>query len=142
MKSVLPLATILVLHTVFILNNAYSIDHIDSLMHFAGGIALGTLVAGSLSLAAHRNWCPWPGPLLEAVLIISLVVTGAVTWECYEWLSDRYLGTLLQLTVDDTIKDLALGLMGGVVSAAARYCAHARAVTRADQSRTPLGSES
>lgn len=126
MKSTLPLLAILALHALFIKNNTYSIDHVDSLMHFAGGIALGIQVAGLLSFAVRRQWCPSPGSLLDAVLIISLVTSGAVAWEFYEWLSDHFLGTLLQLTVDDTIKDLAFGVAGGAVSALLHHSARTR----------------
>lgn len=142
MKSVLPVITILVLHTVFLLTNAYSIGYIDSVMHFSGGIALGMLVAGTLSLAVRKHWCPWPGRLIEAILITSLVGTGAVVWEFYEWASDHYLGTLLQLTLDDTIKDLALGLAGGMVSAAANYSSTIAATSAIPGNQSALGQES
>lgn len=117
MRSALPVIAILCLHTVLVITNGYSLRHIDSVMHFSGGIALGMLIAGLLAEVVRRDWCPWPGRWIEATLIISLVATGAVTWEFYEWLSDHYLGTRLQLTLDDTIKDLALGLAGGIISA-------------------------
>jgi hypothetical protein len=141
MKSLLPLATVLVLHILFVLTNAYSVTHLDSLMHFCGGIALGLMISSLLTWAVRRAWFPWPGQLIEAVLIVALVASGAVCWEFYEWLSDRYLGTLLQLTLDDTIKDLALGLSGGVVSAAANYCSCTRRETKAEHARNPLISE-
>jgi hypothetical protein len=130
MKSILPITTILLLHTLFVLTNAYSVTHVDSLMHFFGGIALGLLVSRLLPLAVRKGWCTWPGQLIETMLIVSLVASGAVCWEFYEWLSDRYLGTLFQLTLDDTIKDLALGLSGGIISAAAIYCSCARSGKR------------
>ena len=141
MKTVLPVITILVLHTVFVLTNTYSIEYVDSVMHFCGGIALGVLVAGTLSLAVRRHWCPWPGALIEGVLVIALVATGAVTWEFYEWLSDHYLGTLLQPTLDDTIKDLALGFVGGIVSAAANYSSTVAAATSKPLNHAALGPE-
>lgn len=141
MKSPLPLATVLVLHILFVQTDAYSVTHLDSLMHFCGGIALGLLISSLLTWAVRRGWFPWPGRLIESVLIVALVASGAVCWEFYEWLSDRYLSTLLQLTLDDTIKDLALGFTGGCVSAAASYRACARTGTKTDHTRAPLGSE-
>lgn len=117
LKIFWPVLVILAFHTLFVIVDAYSEPGLDSLMHFLGGIMLGIVVARLLACAVHRRWCHEPGRLLGAVLVVALVATGALCWEIYEWLSDRYLGTFLQLTLDDTIKDLALGLAGGAASA-------------------------
>lgn len=117
MKYILPLAILMVLHTLFVTLDAYSITHLDSAMHFTGGIALGIFIWGLLGHAIRKGWCPDPGNVILFLLIVSLVTTGAVCWEIYEWLSDRYLGTRLQVSLGDTLKDLVLGLAGGVVYA-------------------------
>jgi hypothetical protein len=115
MKFAIPLIILLVLHAVFVMLEAYSIRHLDSAMHFFGGITLAIFVTGLTGLAVGRGWCPDPGRLLLSLLVVSMVTTGAVCWEIFEWLSDAFLGTHFQLTLDDTIKDLALGLAGGAV---------------------------
>jgi len=117
MKYVLPLALLMVLHTAFVLLNDYSITYLDSVMHFAGGIVLGYFILGQIGYAVRKGWCRDPGRVVVLVLIVSLVTTGAVCWEIYEWLSDMYIGTHFQPSLDDTIKDLALGLTGGIVCA-------------------------
>ncbi len=115
MKFVFPLSVLMLLHILFVYMNVYSIPHLDSAMHFIGGIALGIFIFGVMGHAIRRGWCRDPGKIIMLVLIVSLVTTGAVCWEIYEWLSDAYLGTHFQLTLDDTLKDLVLGLAGGIV---------------------------
>jgi hypothetical protein len=82
-------------------------------MHLLGGVALAILVSGLLVQAVGNGWCPDTGRLITLVLVISLVVTGAVFWEFYEWMSDWFLGTHFQADLDDTMKDLVFGLLGG-----------------------------
>jgi len=116
-KISLPVLAILAFHVLFLVIDAYSLQNLDSMMHFFGGIALGLSVARLLDYAVMRHWCPDPGRWLRAVLVISLVGSAALCWEIYEWLSDHYLDTWLQITLADTIKDMALGLAGGAASA-------------------------
>ena len=118
MRYYIPIAVILALHVVFLLLDAYSIPILDSVMHLAGGVALALLIYGVLACVVSRGWCADPGMPLTPVLIVSLVATGAVCWEFYEWISDTVFGTRLQLTVGDTMKDLFLGLLGGTLCAA------------------------
>jgi ABC-type nitrate/sulfonate/bicarbonate transport system permease component len=114
MKYALPLGLLMALHTIFLMVDAYTIRHLDSAMHFAGGITLGIFVSGLIAHAIGRGWCPDPGKVLRFVLVVSLVTTGAVCWEVYEWLSDHYLGTHFQVSLNDTVKDLVLGMSGAV----------------------------
>ncbi len=124
MKYYIPLAVLLLLHAVFLLTGAYSITHLDSVMHLAGGIALGMFIFWVLACAVSRGWCHDPGRHLVLVLVVSLVTTGAVCWEFYEWISDRYFGTHLQDSVTDTVKDLLLGLLGGALYAGLALVVH------------------
>ena len=115
MKFSIPLATVLGLHVVFLALDAYTMPHLDSLMHLTGGIVLGLFIHGLLSCMISRGWLPDPGRVIMLLLIVTLVVTGAVCWEFYEWLSDTFFGTHLQWSVTDTIKDLFLGMCGGMI---------------------------
>jgi len=120
MKHYLPLIVLIVLHAVFLFFDLYSISHLDSVMHLAGGIVLAMFLYGFLASAIGRGWCPDPGKLVSAVLVVSLVTTGAVCWEFYEWISDYLFDTRLQPSVTDTVKDLLLGLLGGILYASYR----------------------
>ena len=130
MRYYYPLVILLLLHTVFVFLNVYSISHVDSVMHLLGGVTLAMLVSGLLTQAVGNAWCPDTGTLIRLVLVISLVVTGAVFWEVYEWLSDRFLGTHFQVDLDDTMKDLVLGLLGGAGYAGLDYVTNTAAVQR------------
>ena len=115
MKYALPLAILIVLHVVFLLIDAYSIAQLDSLMHLIGGFLLGFFVYGVLNCMISSNWLPDPGRVIMQLLIVSLVATGAVCWEFFEWFSDAFFSTSFQLSVNDTIKDLFLGMLGGSI---------------------------
>ena len=48
-------------------------------------------------------------------MIVGLVMIAAVLWEVYEFLWDQIFGTLFQPSKADTIKDLIMGMLGGIV---------------------------
>jgi hypothetical protein len=50
--------------------------------------------------------------VLEAVLIASLTVTAAVAWELLEFALDTMTGSNLQVSLTNTMQDLALGMLG------------------------------
>jgi len=120
----------LALHMVLLRIDAYSVPHVDSFMHFVGGITLGVLVCGVLSGAVKLGWILPPGRFLLFVLIFSLVTTGAVFWEFFEWSVDTIMGTAMQPSIGDTMKDLLLGQLGATV--------YALAVISSAEKRTPV----
>lgn len=117
MRYALPILVLFALHAAFLLFGAYSVPHLDSVMHFGGGVALGTLICGLLSRAVRIGWLLPPRRLLLFVLIFSLVTTGAVFWEFFEWTVDTIMGTTMQVSMGDTMKDLLLGQLGAIVYA-------------------------
>ena len=114
MRYSIPLVLLIGLHIAFLLLDAYSLPYLDSLMHLTGGIVLGLFVHALLSCLINRGWLPDPGSRFMLLLIVTLVATGAVCWEFHEWLLDTFYGTHLQWSVTDTMKDLFLGMLGGV----------------------------
>jgi hypothetical protein len=93
---------------------------IDIPMHFLGGIAIAFFFSRSFhalpgdSVRADRR------ALLELLLVGSLTATAAVSWEFLEYTLDHVLGTRFQIDNDDTMKDMAIGIAGGVVFILAR----------------------
>ena len=138
MKYTLPVILMLALHMVLLRIDAYSAPHVDSFMHFAGGITLGVLACGVLSGAVKLGWILPPGRLLLFVLIFSLVTTGAVFWEFFEWSADTIMGTRMQLSIGDTMKDLLLGQFGAIVCAFAVINPFEK---RSPVLQDPMGSE-
>ena len=51
-----------------------------------------------------------------ALATLMLGVNVAVVWELYEWLAATYLPSRILVGYDDTIGDLAMGLLGSVVA--------------------------
>jgi len=138
MKYTLPVFLMFALHMVLLRVDAYSAPHVDSFMHFAGGITLGVLVCGVLSGAVKLGWILPTGRLLLFVLIFSLVTTGAVFWEFFEWSADTLMGTRMQPSIGDTMKDLLLGQFGATVCAFAVIRSLAR---RSSVRQDPVGNQ-
>ena len=120
-------AAVFVLHRVASGLRAY--DHypdLDVPMHLAGGVAIAYFFhTASVNGSRRRVLGPYHR-LTHVILVFALVGTAAVCWEFAEFLSDRYLGTNAQGgSLDDTLKDMALGMVGGagflVLSAIAHY---------------------
>lgn len=97
----------------------YSYDtlYLDTPMHFLGGVSIAISSAYFLKLCEKNKLLSLKSFLLRTFIIVSFVALAATLWEFYEFLSDRYLGTLAQATVFDTMKDYFMGLAGGLI-----YC--------------------
>lgn len=88
---------------------------LDMPMHLLGGMAIAYFFLRSLGA---RESAPILGTLTDtAAMLFSVCATGLATvvWELAEWSSDRWLGTRAQLGLDDTLLDMLLGLVGGVL---------------------------
>lgn len=87
----------------------------DIPMHFSGGVAIAVFISRSFQLlprpAAKRSRVV----LLELLLIGSLTATAAVFWEFAEFSVDQILGTNVQLGLANTMKDLAMGILGAIL---------------------------
>lgn len=88
---------------------------LDMPTHFIGGVAAAYFVdVCALQATAFL------GPLhrlFRVLLAVGLVGTFAVLWEFAEYGSDRFLGSHLNLGVEDTLHDLFFGLAGGLCGA-------------------------
>lgn len=92
--------------------NTYSVD---TLSHFLGGLTIAYSIYYILSLLEKKDWILVKKNYLKAGVIITATVTIAVWWEFYEFISDYFLGTLMQPSIADTMKDLCMGMLGAVV---------------------------
>lgn len=92
----------------------------DIPMHFSGGLAIAffisrcfqTLPRGTVS----RSRCV----VLELLLAGSLAATAAVFWEFAEFTLDQLFGSNIQVSLANTMKDMAMGISGAVVFILAR----------------------
>ncbi|NQU09235.1 hypothetical protein HQ590_00470 [bacterium] len=88
---------------------------LNMLVHFLGGMAIVCFFDGGLCLLESTARVPPLTSVIRYTLIFSLTATAAVFWEFAEWLFDHFLGTQAQLSLDDTLRDMALGVAGGTL---------------------------
>ena len=95
----------------------HAYDHfppLDIPMHILGGIVIAYFYHGA-SVTASR--CGIIGPfhrVTHIVLVLALTCTTTVFWEFGEFIVDRTFGTQAQLGLEDTLKDMLLGICGGI----------------------------
>jgi hypothetical protein len=87
---------------------------IDIPLHFFGGLAIAYFAQGALRVFGARGFFRPPDALVRVALLFSLPVTAAVFWEFAEFTADITLGTHCQLSLEDTLLDLFMGLLGGL----------------------------
>ena len=86
----------------------------DIAMHFMGGVAIAFFFRRTGLLASRAGVIGTPNQTGLAILVFGLTCAAAVSWECAEFLTDRYLGTNAQLDVADTVGDMVVGIVGGI----------------------------
>jgi hypothetical protein len=117
-----PVIALLSSHMIFIRIRAYhAIWHLDSGMHFVGGIALGIAILGLLRMAQRMGLCGEISQKVEVFSIIGLVFIGAIGWEIFEWVLDIVVGTQWFGDPVDTAKDLVLGILGASILTILRW---------------------
>jgi len=88
---------------------------LDIPMHLLGGVAIAYFFSSCFAalpeglMAKEFRW------IAEILCVVSLTATAAVFWEFAEFTSDRLFGTGAQKGLEDTLLDMALGVLGGVL---------------------------
>ena len=90
---------------------------LDSIAHAAGGVAMAYFAFTALE---HLQKSVGKTPrTIRLVAAVGLTAVVAIAWELLEFLVDLTASTRLAPSVEDTLLDLALGLVGAVVFALA-----------------------
>ena len=89
----------------------------DKLAHLVASVTVGLIAFFLALLAEHQGDVRLTGPATALFILISTLAAGAV-WEIYEFVVDQVFGTNLQLGNTDTMWDLVVDLVGGVIVAA------------------------
>lgn len=101
--------------------HAYDVfPSIDVPMHILGGVAIAMFVSGSFRRLPRAMAQASRVIVLECVLIVSLTATAAVLWEFAEFSLDQLTGSNVQVSLPNTMKDLAMGLTGATIFAVSR----------------------
>jgi hypothetical protein len=87
----------------------------DIPMHFAGGLSIAFFVSGCFRALPREALAGSRRVVLELVLLGSLTATAAVVWEFAELACDRAFGAGFQMSLANTMQDLAMGLLGAGV---------------------------
>ena len=96
---------------------AYSfVPWLDTPMHFVGGAAIA---ASSYYLFRHLENKKELAtiPSVKVLIAIALTALAATVWEFSEYGGDLLLGTGMQPSIYDTMKDLCMGLSGATLVA-------------------------
>lgn len=100
-----------------ILSGYSKIPHYDTFTHFISGLTVAFL-AFIIIYILHVYW---DGLIMDkyamAFLVIFCTIAMGVVWEFIEWISDLLFSTSVQWGYDDTIKDLAMDTIAGVIVA-------------------------
>lgn len=90
---------------------------IDVPMHVLGGVAIAVFVSGCFRRLPRTMAQASRVTVLECVLIVSLAATAAVFWEFAEFSLDQLTGSNVQVSLPNTMKDLAMGMAGAIAFA-------------------------
>jgi len=89
----------------------------DTLAHFVSSCLIA-LLAFTFIYILHVYWdgLHMDKYAMAFVVVITTMAMGVV-WEVYEWVVDMLFGTTLQLGLWDTMKDLVMDTVGGIIIA-------------------------
>ena len=86
--------------------------HVGIFFHLAGGIAVGLGVY--YLFLSHLAGLPW---YIKACFIVGVVGLAAIGWEGFEWIFSKFYYDNLQGSLDNTMGDLYVGVLGGCMAA-------------------------
>ena len=86
--------------------------YVDPVAHTLGGIAMAFFFHRSCAIG--RSYLGDLSRLATGLLTVGLVSVVALLWELGELMSDVFLGTNIQRSAPNTLRDLTLGLGGAV----------------------------
>lgn len=98
-----------------VLGTHLAFPSLDIPMHLAGGAAITYFFWRSLHVQESRFVVGEMVSASAGLLSFTAVATAAVVWEFAEWISDRYMSTHAQLGLEDTLLDMLLGIVGGLI---------------------------
>lgn len=92
-----------------------TLPELDTPMHLVGGVAIAFFFWHSVNLDSARLLLGSLTLCGKLSLTFSAVCTAAIVWEFAEWTTDRLGWTHAQLGLGDTLLDMLLGIVGGLL---------------------------
>lgn len=112
--------------SVFLLNMYTVFPSFDIPMHFLGGVAITYFYIQCITCGIKENILGRPSFLAVILLIFLLTCTTTIFWEFAEWTSDVLFKTHMQVSLNDTLLDMVLGILGGVVMIGTKFTSIAK----------------
>jgi len=85
---------------------------LDMPTHFLGGVAIAYFYRSAISNSQKLvGAIPLP---VQVLLVFTCTGTTTILWEFFEYFSDFFFHTNMILGLEDTLKDMFLGLLGGL----------------------------
>ncbi len=88
---------------------------IDIPMHFVGGMTMTTTLIMLYKALQHINVIPQMHVAITKLFLFTAISTITIFWEFAEFSTDVFFGTHAQVNIPDTMKDMFLGMMGGLL---------------------------
>lgn len=113
--AIYPLAVVLA-HAILSRGfDAYDrIGWIDIPVHVLGGAAIGYFFSAVLIGLARLGLLRASDAMTHALLVLGLVALAAIGWEFLEFIYDSVLGTNVQRSIANVMRDQLAGLAGGL----------------------------
>ncbi len=96
-------------------NAAYWSFPVDIPMHALGGFSIAYGAVRALRLLEKKNTVVIKNVLVKVFVVLATVALAAVIWEFYEFFHDYFFETSYQGGTIDIMKDLFMGLLGGLL---------------------------
>jgi hypothetical protein len=87
----------------------------DIPMHFIGGASIAFFISRCFQALPREPISRSRVAILELLLIGSLTASAAVFWEFAEFSTDQLFGSNVQISLANTMQDLAMGILGAIV---------------------------
>jgi hypothetical protein len=120
LRIILAPLIVFLCHILFIYGSDlyFIIPWFDNLMHFLGGASIGISAFLFIKAAQQEKLIGTLNPLIQILFSLGLVSLAAVIWEFAEYLGDYfvYYQGYFQPNLKDTMGDLFLGLVGGLIT--------------------------
>jgi hypothetical protein len=115
-RVLLPPLLVVAVHFVVWLAGGYEIlPRLDVAMHLLGGFLAASVIAWGIEWSVARGWIREADTRLAALAVFGLVTVVAVAWEFSEFVVDHVFQTGYQHGLGDTLRDIALGMVGGAL---------------------------
>ncbi len=91
-----------------------ALPSLDIPMHLLGGFAIAFFFLRALDSLRTNQLIQGFDPWLLGIVVFALTCAATVFWEFAEYVSDHTIGTHAQLSLEDTLLDMLLGILGGL----------------------------